>query len=160
LAPPYPHLGGPTAVDAPSSWSRRLPAAGTVALALAAGWLLPAAHAADKKDSTVETTEYQGWKHNLRLSNADAELIITLDVGPRVMSYKLTGGKNVFKEFPEQMGKSGEKTWVGRGGHRLWTAPEDLTRTYAPDNGPVKYQELPAKEAGVVGVRVTQPPDA
>jgi hypothetical protein len=147
-------------VDAPSLWSRRLPAAGTVALALAAGWLLPAAQAADKKDSTVETVAYQGWKNNLRLSNADAELVITLDVGPRVMSYKLNGGKNVFKEFPEQMGKSGEKTWVGRGGHRLWTAPEDLTRTYAPDNGPVKYQELPAKEAGVVGVRVTQPPDA
>jgi hypothetical protein len=136
---------------------RWLPLAlGALALGLPAG----SAGAADPKDATVETIEYQGWKHNLRLSNADAELIITLDVGPRVLSYKPAGGKNVFKEFADQLGKSGEKGWVARGGHRLWVGPEDLTRTYAPDNGPVQYERLPAKEAGVLAVRLTQPPDA
>src|SRR5262249_24251920 len=29
-----------------------------------------------------------------------------------------------------------------RGGHRLWIAPEDLTRTYAPDNAAVKHREI------------------
>ncbi len=29
-----------------------------------------------------------------------------------------------------------------RGGHRLWTAPEDTTRTYFPDNQPVTFKEL------------------
>ncbi len=102
--------------------------------------LFPSARAADpRKGVTVEEVEYKGWKHNLRISNGDAELIVTLDVGPRIISYKLTGGKNVFKEFEEQLGKSGEKDWQIRGGTRLWVGPEDVTRTYFPDNGPVKY---------------------
>jgi hypothetical protein len=110
---------------------------------------------------TIRPVEYGGWKNNLRIANADAELIVTLDVGPRVMSYKLTGGANVLKEFAPQLGKSGEPDWQIRGGHRLWTAPEDLTRTYAPDNGPVKYTVIPGSPASVpLTVRFTQPPDA
>jgi hypothetical protein len=110
--------------------------------------------AAEKGKVTVEKIEYKGWKNNLRLSNGDTELILTLDVGPRVISYKLAGGKNVFVELADQMGKSGESEWVARGGHRLWAGPEDLTRTYAPDNSPVKYQELPSG-----ALRLTQNPD-
>jgi hypothetical protein len=104
----------------------------------------------------VEKIEYGGWKNNLRVTNGDAELIVTLDVGPRILGYRLKGGKNVFKEYKDQLGKSGEKTWQIRGGHRLWAAPEDTTRTYAPDNGPVQYLEQ--EETGAV--RVTAPPDA
>ncbi len=145
-------------MTAPLLWPRRPLAAGAAVLALVAG--LATARADDKKDVSVETVPYRGWEHNLRLSNGDAELLITLDVGPRVLVYRLAGGKNVFKEFEDQIGKSGEKGWVARGGHRLWTAPEDLTRTYAPDNGPVKYEQLPVKEAGVTSVRLTPAPDA
>jgi hypothetical protein len=88
----------------------------------------------------IETIADRGWKNNLRIDNGDAELIVTLDVGPRILSYRLTGGKNVFKEFDDQLGKSGEAEWMVRGGHRLWASPEDLTRTYCPDNGPVAVQ--------------------
>ncbi|HEV2946365.1 MAG TPA: hypothetical protein VGX70_03245 [Gemmataceae bacterium] len=110
--------------------------------------------ATEKGKVTVEKIEYKGWKNNLRLSNGDAELILTLDVGPRVISYKLAGGKNVFVELADQMGKSGESEWVARGGHRLWVGPEDLTRTYAPDNNPIKYEELPGG-----AIRLIQNPD-
>jgi hypothetical protein len=112
-----------------------------------------AALAAEKGKVTMDKVEYHGWKDNLRLSNGDAELIITLDVGPRIISYRLAGGKNVFKNYPEQLGKSGEKVWQTRGGHRLWVGPEDLTRTYAPDNGPVQHEE----QSG--GVRLRPAPD-
>jgi hypothetical protein len=90
----------------------------------------------------IERIEYGGWKNNLRLSNGAVELIVTLDVGPRILSYKLAGGKNVFKEFADQLGKTGETDWMVRGGHRLWASPEDTTRTYYGDNGPVRYTEL------------------
>jgi hypothetical protein len=116
--------------------------------------LLPEPAPAEKGKVTVEKVEYQGWKNNLRLSNGNAELIITLDVGPRILSYRLPDGKNVFKEFTDQFGKSGEAEWIPRGGHRLWVGPEDLTRTYAPDNGAVKYMDL-----GPGAVRVTPAPD-
>jgi hypothetical protein len=49
--------------------------------------------------TTIEKVEYKGWKNNLKLSNSEAELIITLDVGPRVIRYGYVGGANVFKEF-------------------------------------------------------------
>jgi hypothetical protein len=110
--------------------------------------------AAEKGTLTVDKVAYKGWKNNLRLANADAELIVTLDVGPRVISYRPAGGKNVFKEYPAQLGHSGEKDWQIRGGHRLWAGPEDLTRTYAPDNTPVAFKRLRSGS-----VRFTQPPD-
>ena len=81
---------------------------------------------------------FHGWKNNLRLTNGEVELIVTLDVGPRVIRYGYVDGPNVFKEYEDQLGKSGEVEWQIRGGHRLWVAPEDLTRTYAPDNQPVQ----------------------
>src|SRR3954470_8993718 len=90
----------------------------------------------------IETIAYRGWKNNLRIDNGDAELIVTLDVGPRILSYRLAGGQNVFKEDAEQMGGSGESDWKIRGGHRQWTGPEDHTRTYALDNGPVASREV------------------
>ena len=105
--------------------------------------------------TTVEKVEYKGWKNNIKLSNGDAEVILTLDVGPRVISYRLKDGVNVFKEYPDQLGKAGESEWKIRGGHRLWTSPEDTTRTYAPDNGPVAAREI---EPGVV--RLTPAPAA
>jgi hypothetical protein len=110
-----------------------------------------------KEGPTAEKIEYKGWKNNLRIANSDVELIVTLDVGPRVISFKLKDGKNVFKEFADQLGKSGEKTWQIRGGHRLWIAPEDVTRTYALDNGPVKYKEEKTKDG--LAARFTPEPE-
>jgi hypothetical protein len=109
---------------------------------------------ADEGKITVEKVAYQGWQNNLRVSNGQAELILTLDVGPRIISYRLADGKNVFKNYPDQMGGSGEKEWMIRGGHRLWVGPEDLTRTYALDNRPIKYEETNGT------VRLIPPPDS
>src|SRR5262249_19868306 len=72
----------------------------------------------------------------------DVELVVTLDVGPRIISYRLANGTNMFKEYADQLGKIGETEWQIRGGHRLWIGPEDTTRTYALDNGPVEYKEV------------------
>ena len=101
--------------------------------------------------TSVEKVEYKGWKNNLKISNGEAELIITLDVGPRIIRYGYMGGANVFKEFADQIGKSGEREWMIRGGHRLWHAPEDIKRTYELDNSPVKWEKF-----GESGVRLIQ----
>ncbi len=85
----------------------------------------------------IEKTNFKGWPNSYRISNGEVEVIITSDIGPRIMRYAFTGGQNVFKEFTETLGKSGEEKWQLRGGHRIWAAPEDAVKTYAPDNGPV-----------------------
>jgi hypothetical protein len=103
---------------------------------------------------TIEKVNYQGWPNCYRISNGEVELIVTSDIGPRIMRYGFKGGQNLFKEFADQLGKSGEPAWVTRGGHRIWIAPEDPVKTYAPDNGPVHVRT----EGGVL--EATQPVEA
>jgi len=85
----------------------------------------------------IEKTNFKGWSNSYRISNGEVEVIVTSDIGPRIMRYAFPGGQNIFKEFTETLGKSGEEKWQLRGGHRIWAAPEDAVKTYAPDNGPV-----------------------
>ena len=86
-----------------------------------------------------EKVSYGGWPNCVRLTNGQIELIITTDVGPRVIRLGFVGGQNLFKEFADQMGKTGGTEWRSYGGHRLWHAPEAMPRTYFPDNSAVKY---------------------
>src|SRR4030095_7239610 len=92
----------------------------------------------------VEKTEYKGWSNCYRVSNGEIELIVTGDVGPRVIRFGFTGGQNLFKEFPEQLGRTGEDRFQLRGGDRVWKAPEDPVATWAPDNVPLTIQITPA----------------
>jgi hypothetical protein len=89
----------------------------------------------------IQEIAYAGWPRNVRLFGPTTELIITLDVGPRVLRYSLHGQRNVFVEMPEQLGKSGEDEWKIRGGHRFWTAPE-ADHSYECDNVPVPWKKL------------------
>lgn len=66
---------------------------------------------------------------------------MTTDVGPRIIRFGFVGEENEFKEYDEQIGKTGGDKWRIYGGHRLWLAPEDKARTYVPDNSPVKFEE-------------------
>lgn len=91
----------------------------------------------------VEKTEYKGWQNCYRVSNGEVELIVTGDVGPRVIRFRFVGGQNLFKEFPEQLGKAGEDKFQLRGGDRVWKAPEDPVATWAPDNVPVEIIPIP-----------------
>ena len=86
---------------------------------------------------SIQKVNYEGWANSWQVTNGEVELVVTGDVGPRVMRYGFAGGQNFFKEFARQMGKTGEAAWQPRGGHRLWIAPEDSVKSYAPDNAPV-----------------------
>ena len=99
----------------------------------------------------VEKTAYKGWPNCYRITNGQVELIVTSDIGPRVMRYGAPGGPNLFWEDPKTLGRTGGAEWQLIGGHRLWGAPEAQPRTYAPDNSPVAVRVEGA------GVRATQP---
>jgi hypothetical protein len=87
-----------------------------------------------------EIITYHGWKNTLLLSNPDIELLVTTDVGPRILVYKTSHGENVLKIFEDQLGLSGEQDWRIRGGHRLWLAPEDALLSYHIDNVPASWR--------------------
>lgn len=102
----------------------------------------------------VEKTDYKGWKNCYRVSNGEIDLVITGDVGPRVIRFGFVGGQNLFKEYADQLGKSGEKEFQARGGHRVWKAPEDPVATWAPDNVPV---EITVNSTGLVAREPVEP---
>lgn len=101
----------------------------------------------------MEKISYGGWDNCFKLSNDKIELIVTADVGPRIIRFGFVGQKNMFKEFSEQMGKTQSAEWLSFGGHRLWHAPEAQPRTYFPDLDPVHVQEIDN------GLIVTQKPE-
>jgi hypothetical protein len=88
-------------------------------------------------DVKVEKMEYKGWRNCYRVSNGEIELVVTVDVGPRVMRFGFVGGQNLFKEFADQLGGTREEKHQLRGGDRVCKAPEDPVATWAPDNVPV-----------------------
>lgn len=85
-------------------------------------------------------TTFSGLKNCLSIANDEVTLIVTTEFGPRVIFFGYTGGQNVFKVFPEQIGKVEPDVWKSYGGHRLWHAPEVFPRTYYPDNERVPYE--------------------
>ena len=101
--------------------------------------------------STVTIAPYGEWERSLHLSNGLVEAVLPLAVGPRLIRFGFCGGENQFAEFPEDLGRSGDREWRAYGGHRLWCAPEHPPLTYLPDNVPVEW-----RPAGT-GVTVVQP---
>lgn len=98
--------------------------------------------------SATEIT-YKNFGKCVKLDNGTASIIVTVDIGPRIISYCLNGKENMLledvdrefqdgsKELRDYFG--GDKTWYIYGGHRLWSSPESYPHSYVPDNEPVDY---------------------
>lgn len=118
-------------------------------LALGVILLLMASSRAEVK---VEKVTYFNQPNCYKLSNGIVEVIVTTDIGPRVIRYGFPGGDNVFAELPDGGTKNELGVWKAWGGHRLWTAPEAMPRSYSPDNSPIEY-----KIEGNHTIRLIQP---
>lgn len=94
--------------------------------------------------------KYKDFGRCLKICNSLVKLIVTLDFGPRIICYSFLDGENIMFEDGEKVfsqlspemeqiyGKG--RAWKIYGGHRIWTAPEDMLRTYYPDNDEVSYK--------------------
>ncbi|MCE1252160.1 MAG: DUF4380 domain-containing protein [Anaerolineae bacterium] len=89
----------------------------------------------------TEIIQYNGCKKCLKISDGIIDLVITLDVGPRIVRFGFVGKDNIFKEYAEELPLTGGDEFHIFGGHRLWHSPEIMPRTYFPDNTPVKYED-------------------
>jgi hypothetical protein len=88
---------------------------------------------------------HRGWPNVYRLSNGHIELLVSADVGPRILSYGFSGrnnsgANNLFKEIDADYGQTGGDKFRFVGGHRFWVTPENEA-TYFPDNRPVPVAE-------------------
>ncbi|MDD4690049.1 MAG: hypothetical protein PHE51_09930 [Eubacteriales bacterium] len=108
----------------------------------------------------ITTEKYGQYGNVVKLSNGIIEMLVTIDVGPRIIRFGFVGKDNILFEDTQDlisretkdMDVFGEgSVWHIYGGHRLWSSPEISPRTYYPDNEPVEYEELKN------GVRFTPP---
>jgi hypothetical protein len=91
----------------------------------------------------------------VRLENNALSLWVTRSVGPRIIGLALPGGENLLAELPDEVvDLPGGGTYRFYGGHRLWYGPENLRRTYLPDDAPVAIDDAEN------GVLVTQSVEA
>jgi len=99
---------------------------------------------------TVREELYLNFGNCLYIANEKQEMRVTLDIGPRIITYNLIGKKNMMyrdleritkrnnEEYKSFFGK--DKSWYIYGGHRFWVSPESYPETYYPDNEPVVYE--------------------
>ncbi len=102
----------------------------------------------------IEKRAFEGWNNCLQISNGIVDLILTTDIGPRIMRYGFIGEENELCVVESEKGLTGGDDWRIYGGHRLWHSPEDKERTYVPDNAAVEWKEI--KD----GIKVSQRTEA
>ena len=100
----------------------------------------------------MEKVTYLDHPNCYRLSNGTVEVVVTTDVGPRIIRYAFIGQDNILGEFPDLKVTTELGEWKPYGGHRLWAAPEAMPRTYSPDSSRIEY-----KIEGENTIRLIQP---
>lgn len=99
----------------------------------------------------MERVSYKHFGCCYRLRNDQVDLLVTGAFGPRIIRFGFGGAENEFAEVDFSLAIPGHGTWRLHGGHRFWHAPEDMIRTYLPDDEPVRVEDQ-----GEV-IRVRQP---
>lgn len=95
---------------------------------------------------SIKEVPYKNFGKCLSISNEKLELLVTVDIGPRIIKCNLIGKENLmFNDVERKISHDvselfGEgKTWFIYGGHRIWLSPEKFPDTYYPDNEKVVY---------------------
>ncbi|MDP8214012.1 MAG: hypothetical protein RAO92_03640 [Candidatus Euphemobacter frigidus] len=99
----------------------------------------------------IEKFTCGGWKNCLRLTNGLVEVVVTTDVGPRVIRYGFSDAPNMFCEVEKDRGRIGGDEWRMYGGHRLWHSPEDNPRTYPAGQREGCLAGVPGRHSGYAG---------
>lgn len=103
----------------------------------------------------VKEISYQAYGRCALISNGNIELVVTLDFGPRIIRFGFAGGANEFLEnFPGTAELGEGREYKFRGGHRLWHSPEEMPRTYIPDDEPVEWEKV---DGGIRVIQKTEP---
>lgn len=91
---------------------------------------------------------YDNFGKCIKLENDKYELIISIEFGPRILSFKSKQiGDNILKNDIKISKKVLGDNWNLIGGHRFWHGPEKIPDSYIPDNSYVDYNII---ENGII----------
>jgi hypothetical protein len=99
---------------------------------------------------TVKEITYKSYGKCVEVSNGEISLVVTVDVGPRIIRFGFINGENEFTEDAPMTKQVEAGEWRLMGGHRLWHSPEGDPRSYVPDNDPVEWSQVEG------GIKVSQ----
>jgi hypothetical protein len=103
---------------------------------------------------TIKELIYKDFGKCIEISNGVVDLLVTVDIGPRIIRFGFVGEENEFCENTEVNKQVWNGEWRILGGHRLWHSPEGDPRSYTPDNNPVKWEMI---ENGVRVIQEVEP---
>jgi hypothetical protein len=96
--------------------------------------------------------DFHGHKTVL-LENEFFRLECLAEAGPRIVRLiPAWTGENLFAEVPDAITQTSSGEYRYLGGHRLWYAPESLSRTYVPDTDGVSVKPI-QKGLRLVGIK-------
>ena len=99
-----------------------------------------------KKMVNIKETDYKNFGKCVSISNELMEILVTTDVGPRIIKCNLLNRENLMFNDTERIfsqdvsgvfGK--DSVWYIYGGHRMWVSPENMPLSYYPDNEKVAW---------------------
>ena len=96
---------------------------------------------------SIKEVAYKNYGKCLAISNDIMEVLVTVDIGPRIIKCNLCGKENMmFEDIERNVSEDvselfgADKKWYIYGGHRIWMSPESFPVTYYPDNDKVVYR--------------------
>ena len=104
---------------------------------------------------TIGKEKYSIYGECISFTSKDIKLLVTIDLGPRIIFYGKDGVNIMFEDINDTTSKGGEffennlkgeGIWHLYGGHRLWKSPEYMD-TYYPDNKKVDVKIVSESEA-------------
>lgn len=96
-----------------------------------------------------EIESFKEYGRCVSISNGVIEALVTVDLGPRIISFGFVGGTNFMSSDRSAHAPKSDKVytdfwgegraWENLGGHRIWLSPESYPETYLPDDHKVNY---------------------
>lgn len=90
---------------------------------------------------TFERCTFAGFDECIVFRSGDLKLIMTTEVGPRILFFGKNDGPNMLLVRKEHQGQK-EGPYRSYGGHRLWVGPEEKRKTCTSDSFPVVVEEV------------------
>ena len=96
----------------------------------------------------IDKESYKSYGQCVSFKAGNIKLLVTIDLGPRIIFYGKDGKNIMFEDLQDTTNKGGEffdnnlkgeGIWHLYGGHRLWKSPEYMD-TYYPDNKKVDVE--------------------
>lgn len=89
---------------------------------------------------SVQKYYYSDFGECLKITNGKVDVIAALGFGIRILHFGLTDMSNVFCLAPGVKVPAGGAEWSVYGGHRVWASPEEMPKTYFPDDLPISHE--------------------